>query len=64
MHNNASIAELDALVEARAKQNKGNRSLLYKKIIKEDWIGIRRLDYRWSSAIKILQDISEGRKRA
>jgi len=64
MHNNASIAELDALVEARAKQNKGNRSLFYKKIIKEDWIGIRRLDYRWSSAIKILQDISEGRKRA
>lgn len=61
---NASISELDALVEVRAKQNKGNRSLLHKKIVKEDWIGIRRLDYRWSSAIKILRDISEGRKRA
>ncbi len=59
---NASKIELDELVETRAKQNKGNRSLLYKKITKEDWIGIRRLDYRWSSAIKILQDISDGRK--
>ena len=61
---NASKIELDELVETRAKQNKGNRSLLYKKITKENWIGIRRLDYRWSSAIKILQDISDGRKHA
>lgn len=64
IQNNASTEELDKLVEARAKQNKGNRSLLHKKIVKEDWIGIKRLDYRWSSAIKILRDISDGRKRA
>lgn len=64
IQNNASLTELDRLVEDQAKKNKGPRSLLYKKLLNEGWIGIRRMDYRWSSAIKILNDIKKGLQSA
>lgn len=60
----SSDVELDFFVEKQALRNKGSRSLLKKKIVKDGWIGIRRLDYRWSSAIKILRDIQKGLKGA
>jgi len=56
--------ELDRLVHKQAISNKGNRSLLKKSIKHNNWVGIRRLDYRWCSAIKILRDIQEGRSHA
>ncbi len=56
--------ELDRLVDKQAILNKGNRSLLKKSIKHNNWVGIRRLDYRWRSAIKILRDIEEGRSYA
>jgi len=44
----------------QAERNKGSRSLLKHKLTKDDWVGIRRLDYRWSSAKIIINDIREG----
>ena len=57
---NASLEQIDRLVEKQALDNKGERSLLKKKLINDDWIGMRRLDYRWGSAKVILRDILEG----
>lgn len=56
----ASLKEIDTLVESQAKNNKKKRSLLYKKLTQKDWVGIRRLDYRWSAARLILADIQQG----
>lgn len=57
---NASLEQIDKLVEKQALDNKGERSLLKKKLNNDGWIGMRRLDYRWGSAKVILQDILEG----
>lgn len=57
---NAPLVQLDKLVMKQALDNKGERSLLKKKLSNEDWIGIRRLDYRWGSAKVILRDIRDG----
>lgn len=61
-HADSPLTELDEMIEKQALENKGARSLLKKKINREDWIwiGIRRLDYRWGSAKIILQDIRDG----
>lgn len=59
---NIPLIELDKMIEKQVVENKGARSLLKKKINREEWIwiGIRRLDYRWGSAKTILQDIWGG----
>lgn len=61
-HADSPLTELDEMIEKQALENKRERSLLKKKINREDWIwiGIRRLDYRWGSAKIILQDIRDG----
>jgi len=56
----ATLKEIDTLVESQAKNNKKKRSLLYKKLTHQGWVGIRRLDYRWSAARPILADIQQG----
>jgi hypothetical protein len=60
MQSGANTDELDGRVRNQVKCNKGNRSLLDKKLNNDEWVGIRRLDYRWSSAKIILQDIQDG----
>ncbi|QQQ68424.1 hypothetical protein JJQ94_11735 [Pseudoalteromonas sp. GCY] len=60
----ASLKEIDTLVESQAKNNKKKRSLLYKKLTHQGWVGIRRLDYRWSAARPILADIQQGLENA
>jgi len=57
---NLTLDQLDALVSKQAEDNKKKRSLLTKKITKNEWVGIRRLDYRWGSARIILSDIQAG----
>lgn len=59
---NSSLEQIDKLVEKQALDNKGERSLLKKKLNNDNdgWIGMRRLDYRWGSAKVILKDILEG----
>lgn len=64
MRDGASDEELDKLVEKQAIDNKKERSLLRKKVVKEGWVGIRRLDYRWFYVRKILKDIQKGLKNA
>lgn len=61
-HADSPLTEFDEMIEKQALENKRERSLLKKKINREDWIwiGIRRLDYRWGSAKIILQDIRDG----
>lgn len=51
---------LEFMVAEQAKSNKGGRSLLNTGVSQDQWVGIRRLDYRWSSAKRILKDIQEG----
>lgn len=60
IQSNESTKVIDQLVRRRADNNKGPRSLLKKKQNNNNWIGIRRLDYRWSTAKVILKDIREG----
>jgi len=60
MLNDTNDDVLDDLVKEQAFRNKKNRSILHKNNRYENWVGIRRLDYRWSSAVKILQDIVDG----
>ena len=55
-----TLNQLDDLVTKQAIRNKGNRSLLKKKITTNEWVGMRRLDYRWGSARTILNDIKAG----
>jgi len=59
-NNNATDQELDECVKEQAIKNKGGRSLLKKGLIKDQWMGMDRLDYRWSTAKGILHDIQEG----
>lgn len=56
----AKIEQLDELVKKRAKDNKKSRSLLNKKRDNENWVGIRRLDFRWGVSLKLLADIEGG----
>lgn len=57
---NTPLGQVDKLVMEQAHRNKGERSLLKKKLSNDEWLGIRRLDYRWSSARVILRDIRDG----
>ncbi len=59
--NNASVVVLDALVEKQALGNKKERSILKKRLPDNyRWIGMSRLDFRWSQVRTILGDIQEG----
>jgi len=60
IHEGASISQLDTLISDRAKDNKKSRSLLNKKLDKSEWVGMRRLDFRWSVARRLLADIEGG----
>jgi len=60
MHQNAHVSQLDTLVRNRAKGNKKSRSRLNKKLSEFEWIGIKRLDFRWGTARKLLADIEGG----
>lgn len=64
MRKDASENLLDEIVKKQAIDNKDERSLLQKKVLKEGWVGIRRLDYRWYYVRKILDDIAQGLKSA
>lgn len=52
--------DLDQMVADQAISNKDDRSLLKKGISQDQWVGIRRLDFRWGSAKTLLKDIQEG----
>jgi len=58
--NRKSTNVLDDIVLKQAEQNKGPRSLLNRKLSDDHWMGIRRLDYRWSTARNIIGDIQVG----
>ena len=58
--NDATIEQLDELVKKQAKDNKKSRSLLNKKRNNENWVGIRRLDFRWGVGRRLLADIEGG----
>ena len=59
--NKITLKQLDQMVEAQAKHNKGKRSLLLRRMPKEQgWVGMQRLNYRWERARVILGDIQEG----
>lgn len=59
-----STAKLDEFIIQRANDNKGARSLLRKALPEsQNWVGMHKLDYRWTSAIRILRDIEQGLKR-
>tara|TARA_R110000772_G_scaffold74498_2_gene162214 strand:- start:26779 stop:28029 length:1251 start_codon:yes stop_codon:yes gene_type:complete len=61
MREKASIVELDACVEKRAKANKGARCMLNKGLPESQrWVGMRKLEYRWPTAALILADIKDG----
>jgi len=60
IHRQAAFLEMVRLVDKRARENKGKRSLLSKKRNSEAWAGMRRLDYRWPIARQILSDIDNG----
>lgn len=57
---NISKKKLDGMVASQADSNKGERSLLKRKLGSEKWMGIRRLDYRWDTARTIIKDIQDG----
>ncbi|MFK5925903.1 MAG: DUF6361 family protein [Desulfuromusa sp.] len=55
-----SVSQLNDLVLKQAKTNKGQRSWLIRGIKEEQWLGIRRLEYRWGTAKNIIKDIQVG----
>jgi len=54
---NVPLSQLKERVLKQAQDNKGDRSMLNKKLTDEKSIRIHRLDYRWRSAKVILRDI-------
>lgn len=54
---NVPLPQLKERVLKQAQDNKGDRSMLNKKLTDEKSIRIHRLDYRWRSAKTILRDI-------
>ena len=60
MQDGRNINELEFMVAEQAKNNKGSRSLLNTGVGQDQWVGIRRLDYRWGSAKRLLKDIQRG----
>jgi hypothetical protein len=61
IRNGIAIDELDEFIEKRAKDNKQARCLLNKALPEtQGWVGIRKLEYRWPTALAILSDIQEG----
>lgn len=52
--------ELDKLVERQANNNKPGRSLLFRLPKKKaDWYGMKELNFRWSTARRMLRDVTE-----
>ncbi|WP_443019450.1 DUF6361 family protein [Shewanella sp. SG41-4] len=59
--NNATEDKLDKCIKQQAIANKGPRCLLKKALSdQQDWVGMRKLEFRWPTAKIILQDIHEG----
>lgn len=56
----STVSQLDDLVFKQAVANKGERSWLKRGLKEEQWLGIRRLDYRWGTAKNIVRDIQVG----
>ncbi|WP_223431951.1 DUF6361 family protein [Pseudomonas sp. GL-B-26] len=57
----APEAELDGLVEKQARANKNERSILNKRLPENfEWLGMKRLDYRWWQVRTMLTDVQEG----
>ncbi|MDD3813132.1 MAG: DUF6361 family protein [Desulfocapsaceae bacterium] len=57
----SSVESLNKLVEGQAYLNKGNRSVLKKQFDQDPgWVGMDKLDYRWTQVRNILSDIAEG----
>lgn len=53
--------KLDGLVRAQALNNKPGRSLLVRlPRTKSTWYGMKELEYRWSTARRMLRDVMEG----
>ena len=58
--NNATEDKLDKCIKQQAIANKGPRCLLKKALSdQQDWVGMRKLEFRWPTAKIILQDIHE-----
>jgi hypothetical protein len=58
---NKQVERLDQLVKEQAEWNKGERTLLKKRLPSDyPWIGMGRLNYRWSNVRTILKDIQVG----
>lgn len=58
---NAREDELDSLVEAQARANKKQRSILNRRLPEDfKWHGMARLDYRWAQVRNVLRDVQEG----
>lgn len=52
---------LENMVITQARDNKKERSILNKRLpVDYGWVGMERLNYRWSQARTILTDIQEG----
>jgi hypothetical protein len=61
MITNQPTDKIDAIVRRQALDNKGSRSLLKRPLSnKEQWWGMRKLEYRWPTAQQMLTDIREG----
>ena len=64
LRQNVNHEQLNKIVSTQAIRNKGERSLLKRKLANNQWMGIRRLDFRWGTARTIIQDIQDGLKHA
>jgi hypothetical protein len=54
--------KLEAIVRAQALENKPGRSLLLRlPRATLDWYGMKELEYRWSTARAMLEDVMEGK---
>lgn len=51
---------IQKIVRQQSHQNKGKLSKLKHNAPYEGWVGVARLDFRWSTAKVILKDLSEG----
>ncbi|MFH4552843.1 DUF6361 family protein [Vibrio alginolyticus] len=61
IRDSVAVDKLDICVKRQAIANKGARCLLKKALNEnQDWVGMRKLEFRWPSARVILQDIQEG----
>lgn len=53
-------AKIQQIVSCQSRKNKGKLSKLNNNTPYESWVGIERLDFRWSTARGLLKDLLEG----